>query len=793
MTTMEYAGLTSKEAKRRLEQFGPNEIISRKIESILSQIKKIFVDPMGMMLLGLSILYWVLGDETNSIILFIAFFPVVAVDILLEIRADRALQALKATLSPLAKVIRNGVITDIPAREIVPGDILVFEEGQTIPADGKIIECNNLNINEASLTGESIPVVKIGEDLFFSGTTVILGRGLGLISQTGKTSKLGGIASLLEKVQDIRSPLRKKVDALVSVMMKIAIAVAAFLFLLELYETHRFLQSLIIALTLAMAAIPEEFPLVYTLYLSLGAWRLSKKGILVKSLPSVETLGSVDIICTDKTGTLTEGHFQLKEIKQFSGEMKEAEIWRVALMACEIHPVDSLELAIFEKGKKFEDLLTNWELINDYPFEQKGKHMSHVWQNKTGGECIIAMKGAVEGVLEHCALTASQHDEIITITNNLASAGQRILGLASRGGQFFRDRGLDERELKFLGFLVFSDPVRSSAKAAVIQSQASGIQIKMLTGDHIFTARAIAEQVGIAHPQHLFTGEQLSKLSQSERREAYLQGSIFARVLPEQKYDLIETLKKSGRVVAMMGDGINDAPALKLADIGISMGKNATDVARSSAQMVLLNNDFSGILAAVFEGRKILSNLRRSFSYLISFHVPIVLLALIPPILKWPAILLPVHIVILELIVHPISAFTFENLESNQKKRRSQMAFLKRSQVISSAVAGLILSIGALFVFSLFASDSAERGRTIAFATVLLGNMFFVLVESPSLRSRRVLLTTLSLLFLTYFLTMTGFISQYLNFAPIGLNQILMAFIIAALASIFKFREKLAQ
>ena len=739
---------------------------------------------MGLMLLGLGGLYTALGDQADAVVLFLAFIPVTAVDVILDLKASKALRALKQTLKITAKVLRDNAIQEVPTRKIVRGDVIIFEEGQSIPADGTVIESQDLKINESALTGESVPVEKSFGQEFFGGTVVLQGRGLGEIEKIGKSTRFGKIAILLEETKGVKSPLQIQVNRLVKLVVLIALALAVVLFLLEYFRSQMFIQSLIVALTFGMAAVPEEFPLVFTLYLSLGAWRLSKAGVLVKSLPSVETLGSVDVICTDKTGTLTEGKFQLEELWALAASMALDQLWLFALMACEKIPIDSMEIAIAEKGEKFKANLDGWVLKWDYPFERQGKHMSHVWEQIGSNRKIISMKGAVEGVLEHCMMDDQNRSELLKRVEELAGQGKRILGLAYRDGLSVGDRAKDEQGLIFVGLLIFSDPIRASAKEAIAACQSANIHIKMLTGDHPFTAHSVADQTGIAH-QHdqIYNGDQLKLMSKEQRWDAYRRGVIFSRVLPEQKYEMVEALKQSGQVVAMTGDGINDAPALRLADIGISMGETATDVARSSAQMILLKNDFNGIVTAVFEGRRIFSNLKRSFSYLISFHFPLIILALVPPALGWGDLFLPIHIVLLELVVHPVSALAFENLSGRGKVHEKGLLSLRR--FVESSLSGTLLSIGGLVLFRNYSIDSdINSARTIALATILFGNIAFVFVESRPFFSRRILITVLSLAALTCTLNWLPGPAHLLHFSSLRAWDMALALGVGLLASV---------
>lgn len=778
-------GLTSEEAMRRHLLSGPNEIIPSRLESAFSQLKDVLLDPMGLMLLGLAGLYAILGDTADSIILAVAYIPVTAVDVFLQIRAGRALKALQASLKTTSKVFRDNVVQEIPTKNIVVGDVLVFEEGQALSADGSIIEAEELGVNEAALTGESVPVEKAIGDPFYGGTTVLRGRGMGLVESIGKATRFGKIASLLRETEAEGSPLQKKINALVRRVVLAAFILAVALFILEIMRGSGLVQSIIVAMTFGMAAVPEEFPLVFTLYLSLGAWRLSRHGVLVKSLPSVEALGSVDVICTDKTGTLTEGRFQLETLVPLNDRPKDL-MWKCALMACEPTVVDTMEAAIAEKGEGFRHLLAGWRLEWDYPFELQGKHMSHVWRHESGKD-LIAMKGAIEGILEHCQMTAQERAKVTEVTAQFASQGKRLLGLACREGQCVGNRESDERNLSFLGVLVFSDPVRKSAQQAISECQNAGIRIKMLTGDHPLTAHAVADEIGIEHSNdQLFTGGELARMPEAERLEAYRKGAVFSRVMPEQKHEMVKALKASGQVVAMTGDGINDAPALKLADIGISMGKNATDVARSTAQIILLNNDFKGIVEAVIEGRRIFSNLKRSFSYLISFHIPVILLAFTPPLLGWGDLLLPIHIVLLEMVVHPVSAYAFENLK--QVESRAQKSVLSKVRFFEAGLSGVLLALGSLFLYRYFQPSLGSDGaRTMALMTVLFGNIAFVVVESWPEKTHRLLLVTLGLLGLVLAITQIPQMRELFHLASVDMQAMSLAFGMGIAAAVPSF------
>lgn len=780
-------GLNANEVLESRKLSGYNEIVPTKFQSNLHQLFHILTNPMGMMLLSLGFIYWFLGNRSDAIILFISFIPITIVDLFLEFRAKKALKALSASLKKIAKVIRDNQIIEISIREIVPGDLVIFEEGQGLPADGEVIECEQLYINEAALTGESIPVNKNINDSFFAGTNIITGRGVGKIINIGSATKFGKIAQLLETVESETSPLKQKINAIIKKVLIVAIVLACVLFIVTFIFNRNWAQSLIESLTFGMAAIPEEFPLVFTLYLSLGAYRLSKHGVLVKSLPSVETLGSVDVICTDKTGTLTEGKFQLELLEAIDTHFTPDEQWQFALMACEEKPIDAMEMAILKKGESHKNDLQNYHLQWDYPFEPKGKHMSHVWQENIGKKTIMAMKGSAEGVLEHCNFDNEKLKKINARIEFWASKGKRVLALAGKNSICVGDRLADEKNLEFIGLLIFSDPIRTTAKIAVEKCQEAGIEVKMLTGDHPLTAHAIADELEIKHiHEAMFTGHQLTRMNQEERKKAFLNGAIFSRLLPEQKYEMVEVLKEYGKIVAMTGDGINDAPALKIADIGISMGENATDVARSSALMILMKNDFNGIVQAVFEGRKVFANLKRSFSYLISFHFPILFFAFIPPLLNQGNILLPIHIVLLQLVVHPISAFSFENLPS--PKSHKDKTLMNKKRFIESLLSGALLSIGSLILYHTYLDQfDIIHARSITIATLLLGNIFLVFTETYPVKSLRFIYTTLGLIFFILGILYVPIFSKLFHLQAISFREMALCFGVGGLATLPSF------
>ena len=559
--------------------------------------------------------------------------------------------------------------------------------------------------------------------------------------QTGSKTRFGQISQLVAATEEASTPLQKKTNALVGRLVLAAVVVALGVLGLELARGLGFFQAFLSAVSLTIAAMPEEFPLVFTLFLSLGAWRLSKKGVLIKKLSAVETLGSTTVICVDKTGTLTQGQFALDSHMPLTPWASEEAVLEASVLACELSPVDPMEKAILahtkEHGVKVAQVQERWELVYDHDFDPVGKHMSHVWRKKDDPQSWrIVAKGALEGILEHCEISAEERLAAEKENARLASHGARVLAVAARDGKAFSGKRVeDERQLKFLGLLAFKDPLRPEVPGAVELCQRAGIRVKIITGDHLLTAHAIADAAGILHePEDLMNGGALEKLSPEELVRKVRKGVVFARVQPAQKYAIVEALQKSGEVVAMTGDGINDAPALKKADIGIAMGLKGTEVARASASMVLLSDSFAAIVATVEEGRRIFANIQRSFLFLVAFHIPIVALALVCPLLGYPLFYLPVHLVWLEMIVHPVSALIFEAEPAppdmmSKPPRDPRASLLSRGSVILSVLSGTFLS-GAVLTFYLYSLPmGVVHARSAGLATLILGSLLLVFSE----------------------------------------------------------------
>jgi len=749
-------GLSPVEARRRLAEVGPNRWVPHDRFGRIRELLGLLLDPMAVMLAIAAVVYALLGETRDAIVLAIALIPVLGVDVGLEARSRAALDKLARAAAPLADVLRARHVVSVPIEEVVPGDVLVLREGQAIAADGVVQWAANLAIDESSLTGESAPQPKHvwtagagdapPDARCFAGSRVLTGHGFVLVTFTGTSTQYGGIAALVAQTEPSSSPLQEHAGVLVRRLGLVAGVVAVALFALSLWRGQPWPQAILGAVSLAMAAVPEEFPIVLTLFLSVGAWRLASRGMLVRRLASVETLGSTTVICTDKTGTLTRGEFQLTRHVVLAAGLSDPEFLEAAVLACERHPTDAMELAIgtyaAARGVPTASLDERWALVRDYDFDAVGKHMSHVWDRLDADRhYMVAAKGALEGILAHCAIDAPTRRLMVAAHDQLAGQGLRVMAVAARRvEQLGTGREADERDLVPLGLIGFQDPLRPEVPAAVDECQRAGIRIAMITGDHALTAHAVAEAAGILHEDDLIvTGDELSALDEGARSARIRRTAIFARISPAQKFMIIDGLKGHGDVVAMTGDGVNDAPALRRADIGIAMGQRGTDVARATADLVLLDDNFASIVETVRQGRHIFQNIQRAFLYLIAFHVPIVVLALWAPLAGMPLVLLPVHMVWLELIVHPVSAVVFQAEPQaadimRRPPRDPAAPLLPRAAIVRSAFSGALLAVASFAMYWWQLPAIGEWGaRALALVVLLSGYQMLVFAERLSL------------------------------------------------------------
>ena len=727
-------GLSASDAASRLASFGPNRLVQVPRWQRAKRVVALVDDPMAVMLIVAGFVDWFLGQRVDAVILGVALVPVLGVDVLLEARSERALAKLRDAVAPTARVIRDGREQAVATETLVPGDVLAVREGDLVFADARILD-DGVTVDESHLTGESEPQARRGSEAIYAGSRVLAGRAHAEVTTTGATTSYGRVASLVATAEAGQTPLQHRISRMVGRLYAAALVVSVVELVANLALGVPVSVAVIAAVTLAMAAAPEEFPLVFTVFLSLGAARLARRGLLVRRLASVEALGSTTVICVDKTGTLTHGRFELDDHVALGDDQA---LLEAAALACEPAPDDAMDLAIARycdaHGLAFAELHRGGILVGDHPFEATGRHMTHVWQR--GERWTVALKGAVEGVLEHCAISDGERARAIAAMTDLAARGMRVLGVARRDGigQAPADRAHAERDAVFVGLLGFRDPVRGEARDAVTACRQAGIAIKMVTGDHAVTARAVADAVGLAvRDDQVVTGPELEALGPDARVTRIRAAIVLARIRPEQKYQIVDSLVAAGEVVAMAGYGINDAPALRRASIGVSMGERATEVARAAAGIVLLRDDLGAIVDSVREGRHIYANLQRAFLFLVAFHIPIVGLALTAPLVGVP-ILLPIHLVWLELVIHPISALVFEaepaphDLMSKPPRPQGE-AMLPRRLLVRSIITGLAIMLGAIAIFILRRDRGDDSSRTAAFAAVIAGGLVLAWVE----------------------------------------------------------------
>ncbi|HZP97530.1 MAG TPA: cation-transporting P-type ATPase [Candidatus Limnocylindria bacterium] len=758
----EAVGLTAIEARRRLDVFGPNLLVpEHETTGLWGTLRHIASDPMAILLVVASATYFVLGETRDGIIALVALVPIVGVSLVLELRAEHALASLRRLTAPLARVIRDGREELVPALDLVPGDAIVLREGDVIPADGRLVSGTELVVDESALTGESQTITKTplddDEAALWAGTTVLAGRAVAVIGVTGTKTRYGTIGELVAKIAPSPTPLQLLIRRLFVQLSILAAAFCVAVFVVELVRGHSVADALIAGVSLAMAAIPEELPMVFTLYLGLGAWRLARDHALVRRLVGVETLGATGVICADKTGTLTLGTIEVAALWTAPG-VAERDLLTFALLASEPEPYDPLEQAIVRAAATRgidASRVHAAELVRDHAFDPRSRTLTHVWRRD--GALAAYAKGALEGVLTHGETPSDARDRALEANADLAARGMRVIAVAaSDTADEAGDRASDESRLRLAGLLAFADPLRPGVDASIAECRDAGVRVVMITGDHPITARAVAEGLGMRDAR-VATGTDIDAASDEELRTLVASTDVFARARPEQKYRLVRALRDDAHVVAMTGDGTNDAPALREADIGIAMGRRGTEVARSAATLVLLDDDFSTIVAAVRDGRRIFENLRRAFSYLVSFHAPLLLSAIVVPLADAPLLLLPVHLVFLELVLHPTVALVFEgdaaDPELMRRPPRGRAAgLLDRSQAAGVIARGLLLTIGVLAVYLLALPAEGEAGaRGLAFATMVIGQLLLVVVERADghgvlragLRANRVILPIL--------------------------------------------------
>lgn len=748
-------GLTGPDAASRLKSFGFNELPSAKPRNMWAIAVDVVKEPMLLLLISCASLYMLLGDYREGIVLLASILFIVFIAFYQSRKTERALESLRKLSSPRALVIRDGIQIRIPGREVVPGDLLILQEGDRIAADARLLDAQHLLIDESLLTGESAPVEKStnqNESIVFSGTLVIRGAGTAEVLHTGTRSKFGKIGTSLEGIGRKETRLQSEMKLLIRNLFLLGIFLCSGIVIAFYFSRGGFIQSLLNGLAAAMAILPEEFPVVLTVFLALGAWRLSLRKVLTRQPSAIETLGAATVLCTDKTGTITLNKMQLTGI-QVRNELIPAHnvqlhnsaqaVLETAYAASPKTTIDPMELAISQLYKTIIKSAKTSEIIKEFPITNQLKAMCNIVKFPGAESTTASCKGAPEAVLALCNASQVDTEKVLHEVTHLASQGFRILAVAQaiNPADTFFDK-LEQIPFQYLGLLVFADPIRQEVPEAVAQCAAAGIKIVLITGDYPETAISIAKQAGIDVSNGVITGTQIDALTDAELRSK-MNINIFARVVPEHKLRIVKALQANGEVVAMTGDGVNDAPALKAADIGIAMGNKGTDVAREASSLVLLDDNFASIVTAIRLGRRIFDNLQKAMSYILAIHIPIIGLTMLPAFfIDFPVLLFPLHIIFLELIIDPVCSIAFESEQEEQAimsrlPRNPNAKFFGRKSILLSVFKGILLLAVVLgvYYFSNYEQHTDGEIRAITFTSLILGNLFFILSALSTSRS----------------------------------------------------------
>ena len=767
-------GLSEAQAAQRLKEDGYNELPTSRRRSVFAIALDVVREPMFLLLVACGAIYLGMGREHlgDALMLLGFVFVVMGITLVQERRTERALEALRDLSSPRALVIRDGARHRIAGREVVRGDLVILTEGDRVPADARVLHGISLSVDESLLTGESAPVRKAaaggdeaigrpgGDDLpfVFSGTLVTQGQGIAEVLATGLETEIGKIGKALRTLKPQKTLLQRETARLVRTLAVVGLSLCAVVVII--YGLTRgntwaaWEQGLLAGIAMAMATLPEEFPVVLPIFLALGAWRISQNRVLTRRTAAIETLGAATVLCVDKTGTLTMNAMTISRLDA-GGECFDAqdpdartlpeqfhELLEFGILASKRDPFDPMDKAFKALGDRClvrtEHLHDNWTLVQEYPLSPALLALSHVWKSPDGTDLVIAAKGAPEAVADLCHLDAARMDELSRRIAVLADQGLRVLGVAKgRFRQAPLPDGQHDFEFSLVGLVGMADPVRPMVPEAIQECYRAGIRIIMITGDYPGTAQKIGREIGLRDADRIITGPELDRMSNELLAERIRQANVFARVVPEQKLRIVRALAANREVVAMTGDGVNDAPALKAAHIGIAMGGRGTDVARESSDLVLLDDDFSSIVQAVRLGRRIFDNIKKAIAYIFAIHVPIAGLSFIPVLFSdWPLILLPIHIVFLELIIDPACSVVFEAEEAeadimrrpprNPRERLFGFRAIGMSLLQGASVLAVVLGI---FLVSRSYGESQDMGRALAFTTLVVANLGLILTN----------------------------------------------------------------
>lgn len=828
-------GLREKEAQKRLHLEGYNELPNKKESGVLYILVRILKEPMFLFLIACGVLYLFLGDIQEALILLSSILGIIGIDFYQEQKTERALSALRNLSSPRALVLRDNKKRRIAGREVVRDDIIFIAEGDRIPADAIILESINLAIDESLLTGESVSVRKTAWDrksefgrpggdntpFVFSGSLVVKGQAVARVVNIGINTEIGKIGKSLSTLKTEKTNLQKQTISLIEIYASVGACLFFLVVIVYAFTRHDFINGLLAGLAMAMSLLPEEFAVVMTVFLALGAWRISKHNVLTRRVPAVETLGAITVLCVDKTGTLTENKMMLKSLwikgNIFNLQNKKEKINKeyqklveYGLLASPPNPFDPMEKAIQNSAQKVlekdEFIHDGWILQKEYPLSDKLLIMSNAWRFSKEEKYLVAAKGSPEAIADLCHLGQKEETEIENGIEIMAKEGLRVIGVAA--ADFTGKLPHNQRDFKFrfIGLFGLRDPLRKEVPAAVNECRRAGIKVIMITGDYPATAKKIAEEAGIYAGGKIITGQELERMNGKELKKTIGNVNIFARIMPEQKLKIVEALKANNENVAMTGDGVNDAPALKAANIGIAMGGRGTDVAREAASLILLDDNFASIVKAIRMGRRIYENLKKAVVYIFAIHFPIAGLTVLPVLFNWPLVLMPIHIVFLEMIIDPACSIIYES-EKEEKDamdkppRKTTHKLMTPRVLVNGFAQGLsgIAAVVAVYWIAYAQGFEVEKIRAITFFALVLVNLGLVYTN----RSRTKLLLTIikeknsaawwisagTLTVLTLSLTVP-FMRNIFHFSKIGFQEIAWAsfFVIIAImvAEFFK-------
>jgi len=728
------SGLSSIEAQALLVKYGENSIDKAREKSLYSTVLELLKEPMLLLLIAAGAISLALAELVDGILLLFTIFIILGITIYQTQKTEKALKALSELTMPLAIVIRDGLEIRIPSKNIVPGDVVILREGDRISADAKLTVATSFHVDESLLTGESLPISKNIGDVVFTGSLVVRGHGKAEVFATGPNTQLGKIGKSLTEIREEKTNLQKSVERIVRVVGIAALITVFAVF--GIYGTTRgnWLEAGLAGISVAMALIPEEFPVILTIFMALGAWRMAKVKVVARRPAAIEALGGISVLCVDKTGTLTENRMKISEIHTDSIIWKEndsisgllTEVIEIASMATPVSAFDPMDIAFQNLAKILPSRnFSSLKSKSEKPLSKDNLFYTHVWQDSNTSAEIHAIKGAPEQIAILCNFDTKRKINFLEKVSLEASRGFRTLAIAKSN---------DGINFEYLGLALLSDPIRIGVPAAVSECSKAGIRTIMITGDHPSTAITIAKNIGL-ESQNCLTGSEIDELSDFELSEKISSCSVFARVTPHHKLRLVRLLQENGETVAMTGDGINDAPALKAANVGIAMGQRGTDVAREAASLIITDDNFTSIVEGIRRGRAIFSNIQKALIYVIAVHIPIFGMALIPVLnSEWPFVLLPALIAFQEVIIDPASSIVFEAEEPDKKSmerlpRGKSKSLVGSREVIIGVLQGFSVLLVTFLVYwiSLLNYNSEELSRSLTYASLLLSNLFLVL------------------------------------------------------------------